>query len=442
MFIFGYILAILIGYVTLEILDRKERFFALDTKIWMSIGVGLSVCALLTFLTFLLFGSFKPFFIILLPSLLLITAFALQAVDAKKILSLLKMPSLTKLQMAVTALFIIAFGLLIAIANQHPYGEWDGWGLWNLKTKFLILSQTPLDDILHKLNYHTHPDYPLMLPFINTWIYAFYQKTLLPIPYTTSILLSISCGMLLYSGLKQFIDKKFAACAGLVLLTNPYYAFLSTAQYADILLAFLLLACFIVLTTAIGRQKTSHLPLLGALSGLLTFVKNEGLVLSVIILTVACLCLLVQKQKKHVLGLLAGFAVTAAAGLYFKLFLAPSESDIQLSFKALDTQRLIVLKDYLIKEYIDKRWCAVWILASLLILFKLPALKRAECAAMMICLFLYFGFVVYVYASTVHIDLHWWIKFSLRRICMAILPATFYLAFYMHFLKRPPQPPK
>ncbi len=447
MIIFAHLISFSIGWLSINALFKNEKILNPSLHIPLAFGAGLGISALLTFFTFLTMNQFNAWVIIGLNLILLIILFIIN-------LNLhLLTPAFTKIienkkdfffNIGVALFFILLFPLIFFLSQRHPFGEWDAWALWNMKTKFLIFAGTDWRVIFTQLHWHTQPDYPLLLPFIHTWSFCFTQKTLYPIPRITAVTFAALCPMLLYGGLNRFIKKEIAFLATGLLIANPFYMFLSTAQYADILLAFYLLAGLITVTLALRTHNKKIAMLSGFLLGLMSFTKNEGIALMLLIIGITFFYLLYEKFKLkksnfYLSGyFFSGLCITASATIIFKVFLAPPNKDILADFSNVELtffnlKGLIIIKNALLHEFFHQRWCLIWMFLVSLFLIKLPDFFKKECKVISLFFIFYFLVILYIYLTTINFDLAWRLKSTLHRILFYLLPSLIFFSFYVHW---------
>ena len=230
----------------------------------LALGVGLGGSSAVTFLSFLCFNGLHQQEIIAIHSLLIMTFLLFNLPHYRRtyhqfhsnVFSLKAFNNCWRAWMVnlfFWGIFIFLTKIIYTLARSHPFGEWDAWALWNMKTKFLILGGSAWQN-LFQLHWHTQPDYPLFLPFLNVWVHTISNAPLQKITIATSVVFTMLTGALLFIGLKKYIPPFIAGLASLILLTNRYYLFMATAQYADIVLGFYLLLSLIVLTITL-REK-------------------------------------------------------------------------------------------------------------------------------------------------------------------------------------------
>ncbi len=449
---FPYLISFLIGYFAINLIQGPHKILHRALHCSLAIGIGLGISALLTFISFLIFNQYHPTAII---SLNIICLLSLIISNAFRFPQKNNPPSFLK---SVITFFrpshVIAWviwGLLTYliyfVAKIHPFGEWDAWALWNMKTKFLILSGHEWKALFSKLHWHTQPDYPLLLPFMNVWAYSIFGKNLQIVTSTTAIILSVSCGLLLFSGLKQFIKKEFAFLVSLILFINSYFIYLATAQYADILLAFYLLASIIVLPLMIREQHRGMALLWGVLLGLMTFTKNEGIVLALLFAGITTLFLLLKNagerklNTKLLLFALLGIAMTSCFTIFFKFYLAPPNRDILTNLvltdmKFLNWSGLMIIVNAFFDEISHRRWSFTWIFLIFLMGIRIPKLFYKECSVISFFFIAYGLVLLLIYLTTVNFDLSWRLTNTLPRILFYLLPSILFFGFYVNGRKK------
>ena len=447
MIIFAYIISFIIGWLLISLLFKNTNPLNLSLQIPLSFAVGLGSSALLTFFSFLIINQFNAWFIIGLNLTALLLLLKLNLKSTPFIFNLKKRFKNKKnfiYNIGLTVFFTLLFPFIFFLSRRHPFGEWDAWALWNMKSKFLIFAGTDWRAIFTQLHFHTQPDYPLLLPFIHTWSYCFTQETLLPIPRITAVLFATLCPLLLYGGLHQFIKKEIALTAAIILITNPFYMFLSTAQYADIVLGFYLLSGLITILLTLKRNNIKTAILSGFLFGLTTFTKNEGIALTLLITGLIFAYLTYQHfrfKKTHfniLKNFLFGVCLTSSATIIFKLFLAPPNKDILINLSNVELsyfnlKGLLIIKKVILYEYFHKRWCLIWIFLTILFLIKIPNFFKKECKVITLFLICYFLIITYIYLTTINFDLAWRLKSTLHRILFYLLPSLLFFTFYAHW---------
>ena len=448
MIIIFYLIAFLIGHLTISLLVANRIRLLTSLRLCLSLGLGLGLCSLLTFLSFLILNKYSPPTII---PLYLATIGLLLFINIKThkrtIKDIFPINSVLKDLRLNHVIALALWGTLIfcifLIAQRFPFGRWDAWALYNMKTKFLLFSDSWKD--IFRLHWHTQPGYPLLLSFINTGAYAFTQKTVNSVCLSTAIILSFSCGLLLFASLKQFTKTTVAFIGSTLLLTNPTYLSLSTAQYADILLAFYLLASIATIILTLKTKDPGCAILSGLFLGLMTFTKNEGIVFCLVLFGLTCLNIIIfnkntLKSRFKILGhLLIGLAATAIFTIVFKLFLAPPNPDIfpanvsTSNMEFLNIRGLMIVVNFTLKELFHKGWCFIWPLAILMFIINPIKFFKNECKVISAFFICYLLILFFIYLTTINFDLSWRLTNTLQRILFYLLPSVLFLVFFAHW---------
>lgn len=433
-FYFALLISLLIGWLALTaLIPGTRRNFLLDA--FLSIGLGLGICAQITFYSFLTIGEYSPKIIIPLNALALLL---LLYINRKSLGTAWRNLVFTPQDIVISLFFLSMFELIHSVAVSQPFGQWDAWAVWNMKTKFLVFGGAEWKDIF-QLHWHTQPDYPLLLPFINTWLFAMVQSHFQIIPSWTSVLMTGSCAGLLYAGLARYIPRTIALLAAFILVTFPPYHFFGTIQYADIILSYYLLAAIILLMITLREKHRGFAALLGMTLGLMCFTKNEGLVMAVILGLLAIIYL--RKEPKIIVGLVSGLLLTVPPALILKIFLAPPNRDMGLFLinahgQYFNLHGLWIIVQVMAKAMFDHpQFIFIW--PPLLLMFLLQPQRYFKKETQVVTLFflIYFACIILVYLTTAHFDLAWRLSRTLHRILIILLPAVLFLNFYAYWRK-------
>ncbi len=386
-------------------------------------GLGMGLSALLTFYSFLIWNKFFPAGTIGLHVLLLLGLTVHK--DFKPRLFTLGQEFCSSWPLGLLA--VAAFPLTFMAAGHHPFGEWDAWAVWNVKTKFLIAGNWR--DIFN-LHWHTQPDYPWLLPAFNAWVHGFVAAPVHKIGQTTAVVFSVNTVLLLFTGLRRYINLYLALLAAAVLLFNPALTFLGTAQYADVVLAhYLLLAIIGFIVFAMERQAGI---ILGLSLGLMPFAKNEGVVIALLFLAVT---FFFTADKKSFRGTVIAFGAAAAAFIIFKLFLAPANRDITLqAFGALPSlfswERCRLIAEFFLREMFNPQWHYIWLLLAAMFVLNVKKYTSSEVRGLLVFFALYGAVIFVIYLTTMNFDLSWRLSRTVPRILFYLLPSFLFMAFY------------
>lgn len=347
----------------------------------------------------------------------------------------------------------------VSVANE-PQGRWDAWLIWNMRARFLYRGGAAWRDAFASGLDWSHWDYPLLLPLsiVRGWLYAGQEE--LHMPAVIGLVFTLLTLGLLVSALGAFRHRSQGWLAGLLLLGTPFFIAMGAAQFADVPLAFFMLATAVLLVRARqsrpGPDRRGALILAGLAAGCAAWTKNEGLLFLPVV--VAALALITGRRDggkralEGAVALLAGMLPVLLVVLFFKLRLAPT-NDIMaglnpgaLADKVLSGGRwLLILRAFFVtalsftQGVYDMRWGlalnlgAVNILAPLayLLLAGLNSDRRDRDGLKIVLTILalmlagYFG--VYVLTP---LDLNYHLLTSLNRLFLQLWP-SFLLAVFL-----------
>ena len=422
-----FFISFLIGFLLINFLVGKKAPKDFWLIFFLAVGLGLGISGLLTFFLILLFNGYDRTSIFLAHFYLLAILLIIQRKNKFQIL----LPEF-HLNSSVPFLFFAAASIGIYFAAQnHPFGEWDSWALWNLKAKFIVLSSDWRD--VFRLHWHTQPDYPLLLPLINIWGWSFSRGDFFAVSLLTSVIFTISCAGVLFAALSRYTSEKLALLISLFLVSFPPYLFLGTSQYADIVLSYYLLSSCVLLVLSIRDNNEDFTLLCGIFIGFMPFAKNEGIILSLLFLIIASLSCL---GRKKILAIYLGILISLPVTVIFKIFLAPTNRDIFFNPASLQFFNFegcyVVLANFL-----QNIFSAAWREVSLVILvgaiIARKGLLRKEVKLLLIFLLSYSMVVFFVYLTTAHFSLTWRLSRTISRILFYLLPSALFIIFYTLF---------
>ncbi len=164
--------------------------------------------------------------------------------------------------------------------------EWDGLAVWEIKAYLACLNdgRIPLAYFSDPSRQWSHPQYPLFVPLLETWLYGWLGRCdqrlagmLFPLFYPTA------AGLLLAGGLR--LGKRLGAglAAALLLFCVPQLvvsAGSAASGYADFPLAVFYLGALVYLADYAVSGEAGRLRLAVALAACLPWIKQDGLVLA------------------------------------------------------------------------------------------------------------------------------------------------------------------
>jgi hypothetical protein len=205
-----------------------------------------------------------------------------------------------KLAWAFSVVILIAAATTICESLVEPYGDWNAWSVWNVRARFLFLGGEDWRQAFSPAL--RHPDYPLLVPatVARIWTYlhvdAPWASWLIGNLFTWASVVLAACGVAKLKGPTQGLF------AGLVLAGNV--AFMHSGgvqQYADVPLAYFMLAAVVLLTLhdIEAMRRRELLCLAGLCAGLAAWTKNEGLLFLVALVVARGLAHIWQRPPRR-----------------------------------------------------------------------------------------------------------------------------------------------
>jgi hypothetical protein len=293
------------------VLPRQYRWL----KFALTPGAGAGVCAII------FFCFRRPFFGI--EAVMVVVAAVLLWRQHQSLLIGIRISarSLAFLALVAPALLVEVQTALIHL-YRHPYGDWDGWAIWNWEARLLFRAGATWRDFLPSAY---HGDYPLLIPSTTARFWRYMGGELPEAGAWLGIVLGLCAVAVLALTLAELRSPILGALMGLTLLGTPNYVGTSASQYADVPVGFFFLASLALIALYFERSSDPPswrmLSAAGFFAGCAGWTKNEGL-LFIVAATVA-LSLPVFRKPRETLRRLAifgaGLAVPLLVIVTFKL---------------------------------------------------------------------------------------------------------------------------
>ena len=251
-------------------------------------------------------------------------------------------PKRTSLEMVLVG--ILSIELLAFLASfllawrEAPHGKWDAWLVWNMHARFLYRAGEAWQDVFSSgMDWWTHWDYPLLLPLsiVRSWRYMGSESVYVPAVF--AFLFSLLTVGLLLSALAHLRGRSQGYLGAMVLLGTPLFLLMGSSQFADVPLAFFILATLVLLQCygSSPDRPLGPLILAGLTGALSAWTKNEGILFFPIVAAVLLFTEAYSDGWKAALRrtalLLAGALPVLLTIGYFKMQLAPP-NDLVVGF--------------------------------------------------------------------------------------------------------------
>jgi hypothetical protein len=182
----------------------------------------------------------------------------------------------------IAALALAAIGA-VGCYFSEPLGDWDAWAIWNQRARFLVRAGDHWRDAFSPI--FVHADYPLLLPCSNARSWTYLGTETQWTPWLLGCAFTFATVTLLAAGVARLRSKSHGLLAGMILLGMVPFLQRGTLQYADVPLAFFMLAAVLLLAIHDTTQQRGRalLMLSGMTAGLAAWTKNEGVVFLVVL---------------------------------------------------------------------------------------------------------------------------------------------------------------
>jgi hypothetical protein len=307
--------------------DRNTEPAPMALLVALAIGLGIAVSSCTFFLSLLLFDGARLGVIAIDLALLLLAAVAAWRRPGRP---QARVPRPSSHRDRVLAAAVLAAALTGAIAFfintlEDPHGQWDAWMTWNLRARALVRAGPAWRTLFAPPT--VHGDYPLLVPaaVARIWVYGGAEDPSVPAALAAAYAGAIV--LLIYGALAALRGQTAGLLGALCLLGTPLFLRSAPWQYADIPLAFCVLAALALLAMydynpACGR---SVLAWAGFATGMAAWAKNEGMLFVLCVVTARTVIVLVRREpiRAPAAWFVAGLLPAAAVVLSFKMMMSP-----------------------------------------------------------------------------------------------------------------------
>ena len=448
------VIAPLIGFLVICCLWPNRTAFKryLLTISFLAVGLGFGLCSVLFFFWLLVRG--EPgygFFIVEGAVLAFLIAGLFYKLKARTgvIAGNGNRPLVTRSRLSVflrIAVFVAMISAAVSYANsykQSPHGQGDAVSVWNMRARFIFRGGAHWREGVSTLL--SHPDYPLLLPLTvaRSWQFAGSDST--NAPALIAFLFTFATIGLVASSLSVLHTTGQGLLAALLLLGTPFLIRHGASQYADVPMAFFLLATVVLfcLNDALGDKSHKLIVLAGAAAGFSAWTKNEGWLFLVSIIAARFITFLLSRDLRgffrEIISFSAGLLFPLIAILIFKTKLSPANDLLSGQGFQPTHERLSSLSRYVVvaKAFFNEALgFGGWWLGPAFLLALYPLVlgiriqdrnrKGVITSFSAICIMLVGYFFIYV---TTPEDLAWHLNTSLNRLLLQIWPIFVFTYF-------------
>lgn len=318
---------------------------------------------------------------------------------------------------------------------ENPHGGFDAWYNWNIVARFIYRGGSEWQATF--LRTLSNPDYPLFVPISIALSWFYIQKETIFAPLVFHFILSLFAVGLLFAFIYAFKGIKQATLAVILFIAQPI-SISGMSQYADFPLSYIILAVGGLTLLYFQAQEKQLALLVGFLTGLAAWTKNEGFI---IIISSTMVWIYIGwfynrlALQNYILGLIFPLGIV----ILFKIFLAPSNGIISswqtMLDRILDLDRFILIS----QKFITTLWSVGG--EYMIILIGIYAVLVGGTNKQNGGLKIIFGMILFqlfayfaIYLVTPY-NVEWHLKTSLSRLYLHVYP-LFLLLFFM-WLKSP-----
>lgn len=446
--LFSILIPVFIGFLLCQLLwQSKKPYFSVKICLSVGLGLGISSCCFFLWLLYL-----KPE----VKSFIMLEAIIIMCLLLMLSLSTRKNPSIAEYSRNMSGnsvifppiLFVFFVVLVVAVyiftcfSLENPHGDWDAWGIWNSRARFIFRSCEQWESAFSGLSHWSHPDYPLLVPGVIARCWKYIDSDTTVIPILISMFFTIATAGLLMSTLRIFRGINQALLAGIVLLGTPFYIVNGASQYADVPLSFFCLATMVLFCFKDIDEENSFglLFLGGAMSGLAAWTKNEGILFLFAVILAHFISVVATKGLKVYIKELYPFAIglipVFAVILYFKTQVSSATDLFMDQSRELLLVRLLEPSRYLMiaKAFIKSLFWFGSGLFVMVILYRFLAGENREkmfktsvmMQAITLSVIIISYFLIYLITP---FDLPWHLSTSLKRLFLHLWPSFIFLIF-------------
>lgn len=270
-------------------------------------------------------------------------------------------------------LILISVGsFLLKAFLQDPHGKWDAIDTWNFRARWLFRGGADWA-YAFSLRAKDGLDYPLLLTVSVFRMWQAIGKDLIIVPIFIAGIFTFGSYLLLFSSLALLRGSNQGYLAAIFLLVSTQFLNIGTYQYADVPLAFFILATVFLFSLKDRYPQLTYpiVYLAGLTASCAAWTKNEGQLFLALVIFVYFIARLRKRKWSRTLKELAGFVCgltpVLSTLIYFKLNFALENAHIranplkQLGTYLTDIDRYIIVGTKWFDKFLTFNDGIVWL---------------------------------------------------------------------------------
>ena len=321
-----------------------------------------------------------------------------------------------------------------------PMEAYDAVSDWGLKAKAVFLAGNIPESFLRNPDYQVfHPDYPLLVPLLESHVYRFVGDLRETSAKVIFPLFLAGCVAVLFAALRRAGQtRRSCLLFSFLLVSIPYFSEHATNGYADVVVSFYCGAASLYLYHWQTTGRGLFLVLSALLTGFAALTKNEGLVLIGIHLVWLAAVLISRSSiafRSKIVSLGIYLCILAAVLMpwyRFKESLGLRNDVINrevvtagLSWNSLSRVGPI-LYHLQTQMFGPKNWNLVWILLCVAVGLRRQVLLRSPAVFLLLATGLTLAAYMSIYLITPY-DVTWHLRTSASRLLLHVLPQVVFL---------------
>jgi Dolichyl-phosphate-mannose-protein mannosyltransferase len=337
---------------------------------------------------------------------------------------------------AIAATSLLAVTSFVVTSRVFPHAGWDAWAIWNIRARFLFRTGPGqlADAFADQLSY-SHPDYPLLLPLSVSRAWTFLGEDTVLVPIFIGAIFAGATVAAAALSVGRARTPAHGLMTAAAILASPTFLKWAPSQCADVPLGCYILASFLMLGRATVSDRSLWWLLAGISAGLAAWTKNEGLVFTLLFLSICTAWRLRTHgpaRARSLAWLVAGSAIAIAALVVFKWRFSPT-SDIEKAFSipaaltlVTDVDRIRLVVGAIAREVWLGGGTTIGVLPILCVCVLAAGLRPpgAAAAAGLVSMVLLVGIYAVYYIVTPSHDLAWYVSTSVDRLVLHAFPTV------------------
>jgi len=273
----------------------------------------------------------------------------------------------------------IAFEVCYAFfrALIKPIESYDAIAIYAIKSKMLFLARAVTADFFLAMKaFFPHPDYPLNIPFIETFLYMTMGSLNDQLVKVIFPLFALAILALLYCAVRRFASRTYALLFTFVLATIPMFGSYAANAYHELPLACYYFASALLLFRWFERpDRTRLLAVSAVMVGLAGWTKNEGMLYCAVNVIVLAAFVAFNYKGMSAKGLIGAAAypviivVLLLPWILVKRSFGITNSDVDLAninpvYIVGQAHKIVpILNEFQKQIFGPKKWNLIWIAA-------------------------------------------------------------------------------